>query len=421
MKRKIIGIGIFMLLITTILPLTAVESIENKNVNNHASSIRYAGGWEKTFGGSGKDAGDSIWQTIDGGYIIVGETTSYGAGDRDIWLIKTDAEGNIEWDTTFGGTNYDRGKMGQQTSDEGYIIIGYTASFGAGGLDAWLIKTDGEGNKQWNKTFGGNGDEEGISVQQTSDGGYILGATTNSYGAGDIDAWLIKTDSNGNETWNITVGGEYVDGCEFARQTSDGGFIFIGYKDIFDPDDLYSDVLLVKTDAYGTIEWEKIFNKGKMDMGHSVQQTSDGGYILTGWIDAGLFGGGDVWLMKTDADGNETWENTIGKKLSSDAALWVEQTLDGGYILTGCTGFLIMGLADWAIPGVPLLDKTLVIKTDDMGNLEWQTKCGPGICMGRSIKPTTHGGYIVVGNTGNHHNTKDVLLVKLDANGNYSN
>ena len=158
------------------------------------SSVAQAPSWEwaKTFGGRKNDLGFSMQQTRDGGFILLGWTESFGAGGQDFWLIKTDANGNKEWDRTFGGHSSDVGYSVQQTSDGGFILLGYTWSFGAGRSDIWLIKTDANGNKQWEKTFGGDSIDVGQSVQQTSDGDFILLGYTSSFGAGLTDFWLIK-------------------------------------------------------------------------------------------------------------------------------------------------------------------------------------------------------------------------------------
>jgi len=155
--------------------------------------------WDKTFGGNSEDFANAVQQTSDGGYILAGYTKSYGAGFSDVWLVKTDADGNKVWDKTFGGSNSDIANSVQQTIDGGYIIAGFTQpDETTGATDILIIKTDADGNKIWDKTFGGNASDAIYAVQQASDGGYILAGYTESYGAGGYDAWLIKTDADGN-------------------------------------------------------------------------------------------------------------------------------------------------------------------------------------------------------------------------------
>jgi predicted secreted protein len=178
---KIVITAITLILLLALTPLTHTTATTEPQVE-----------WEKTFGGSGDDVGLSVQQTRDGGYIIVGDTTSYGAGGKDVYLIKVDANGNMQWSRTFGGSGDDVGLSVQQTRDGGYIIVGFAESFGAGGKDVYLIKVDANGNMQWSRTFGGSGDDVGLSVQQTRDGGYIIVGDTTSYGAGREDVYLIK-------------------------------------------------------------------------------------------------------------------------------------------------------------------------------------------------------------------------------------
>ena len=184
---------------------------KNVIIDTNATEIKLMKIVNKTFGGHAWDIGESIHQTKDSGYIIIGETETFGAGGADVWLIKTDAAGRGLWNKRYGGSVDDYGKSVQQTTDGGYIIAGYTESYGAGGFDIWLIKTDGGGKEQWNKTFGGSNNDYGKSVQQTTDDGFIIAGYTGSYSVGPSDVWLIKTDSGGNEKWNKTFGGNVND------------------------------------------------------------------------------------------------------------------------------------------------------------------------------------------------------------------
>jgi hypothetical protein len=356
--------------------------------------------YNKTFGGSDEDRAYAIQQTSDGGYILAGYTDSFGAGNSDAWLIKTDKNGNKVWDKTFGGSDDDEASALQQTNDGGYILAGWTSD------DAWLIKTDANGNKVWDKTFGGSEWDRAKAVQQTSDGGYILAGCTWSYGAGVYDAWLIKTDANGNKVWDKTFGGSDFDVAYAVQQTSDGGYILAGYTKSFGAG--MEDVWLIKTDANGNKVWDKTFGGIMWDEGYTVLQTSDGGYILAGRTAS--FGAGfyDAWLIKTDADGNKVWDKTFGGS-SWDEGLAVQQTSDGGYILAGPTNSFGAGSMDaW------------LIKTDADGNKVWDKIFGgSGDDVARAVQQTSDGGYILAGYTGSFGaGVYDAWLIKTDAEGN---
>jgi hypothetical protein len=363
-------------------------------------SVAQAPSWEwvKTFGGSNDDWGSSVQQTSDGGFILVGTTTSFGAGGFDVWLIKTDADGNKLWEKTFGGIRDDRGHSVQQTSDGGFILLGWTESFDAREADVWLVKTDASGNIEWDRTFGGSDRDKGSSVQQTSDGGFILVGYTESFGAGWADVWLIKTDADGNKLWEKTFGGSGLDSGSSVQQTSDGGFILVGYTTSFGAGGF--DVWLIKTDADGNKLWEKTFGGSGRDWGSSVQQTSDGGFILVGYTTS--FGAGDVWLIKTDANGNKQWDRTFGGS-DWDEGWSVQQTSDGGFIIVGWTWSFGAGGPDvW------------LIKTDANGNKQWdRTFGGSDWDEGYSVQQTSDGGFIIVGSTESFGAGEgDVLLIK---------
>jgi hypothetical protein len=255
----------------------------------------------KTYGGTNWDEAFSVQQTSDGGYIVAGRTNSFGAGYWDIFLIKTDANGNIIWAKTYGGTDFDEAYSVQQTSDGGYIVAGSTLSFGPGGYAIFLIKTDANGNIIWAKTYGGTNWDEAFSVQQTSDGGYIVAGFTESFGAGGLDIFLIKTDANGNIIWAKTYGGTDNDYAYSVRQTSDGGYIVAGETNYFVGD---VNIFLIKTDANGNIIWAKTYGGTDWDDALSVQQTSDGGYIVAGKTNSFGAVGFDIFLIKTDANGD---------------------------------------------------------------------------------------------------------------------
>jgi len=293
--------------------------------------------WSKTFGGPYNDTGFDVQQTMDGGYVIVGGTTSFDTGDYDVYLIKTSSNGNEVWTKTFGDPDDDNyGYSVQQTTDGGYIIAGEAWLSDTDEYDVYIIKTDSEGEKEWGFLGGGSGDDGGYSVQQTTDGGYIIAGYTDSFGVGFYDVYLVKTDSNGEREWQKTFGGPEDDGCMFVQQTSDGGYIIVGYSCSFSEGDY--DVYLVKTDSNGNEEWSKTFGDTGDDFGHSVQETYDGGFVIVG--DSNSFNGGDyyydVYLIKTDSIGEEEWSETFG--YSDDDTGWsVKQTTDGGYIIAAET------------------------------------------------------------------------------------
>jgi hypothetical protein len=301
--------------------------------------------WTKTFGGSNYDNGKSVQQTKDGGYIITGTTMSFGAGNHDVWLIKTNANGESLWEKTYGGISGDDAFSVKQTSDSGYIIVGDTRSFGSGGEDAWLIKTDESGDTIWTKTFGGSSsNERGKSVQQTSDGGYIITGSTYNFGGGYGDVLLIKANANGDTVWTKTIGGEYSDGGNSVQQTNDGGYIITGHT--VGQSGLFPDGYewLIKTDALGDTHWTRTFKEKGWGHGNCVQQTTDGGYIATGWC-----GARDVLIIKHNVSGDILWTKNFGDSLSFDEGNSVQQTTDNGYIIVATTDNLSYNSDVWLI------------------------------------------------------------------------
>jgi len=299
--------------------------------------------FERTYGGFFDDDGYSVTQTNDGGYIIVGYTYSFGASLTDVYLIRTDEVGDTLWTRMFGGPGYDDGYSVAQTSYGGYVVTGYTGSFGAGGPDVYLIKTDGAGDTVGTRTYGGPSDDYGYSVQQTADGGYIIAGYTASYGVGGIDVYLIKTDSVGDTAWTRTFGGPSDDFGRSVEQTADGGYIIAGHTWSFGAG--LADVYLIKTDAAGDTAWTRTFGGSEWDFGHSVQQTADGGYIIAGYTYSFGAGNSDVYLIKTDGAGDTIRTRTFGGS-SDDFGRSVDWTAGGGYIIAGYTDSFGAGYDD---------------------------------------------------------------------------
>jgi len=357
--------------------------------------------WQKTFGGTETEYGESVQQTSDGGYIITGYTNSYGSGDYDVYLIKTDPNGNSQWQKTFGGTNEERAYSVQQTTDGGYIIVGYTASYGAGRIDVFLVKTDPNGNLNWQKTFGGTSSDWGKSVQQTFDGGYIIAGTTHSFDPPSLYVYLVKTDPNGDSQWQKTFSGSFGNS---VQQTSDCGYIITGVS--------FDDVYLVKTDSNGNMQWQNWFGENDNDWGYSVQQTSDGGYIIAGYRSS-YFSGANIYLIKTYPNLTLQWQKTFGGS-DYDEGHSVKQTSDGGYIVTG---------RSWSYsPGN--FSYVYIVKTDPNGNSQWQKVLALGANTYeeyQSVQQTTDGGYIIAGPTwSSSSGSMDVYLVKLCPDGTLS-
>ncbi|MDD2890436.1 MAG: PKD domain-containing protein [bacterium] len=283
--------------------------------------------WDKRFdGGGGTEQGKSGCQTSDGGYIICGWTNSYS--DGDIWIIKTDGSGNKLWDKLlWGGTSWVKwgGTSVFQTSDGGYIICGTSWEYGVG-VDPRLVKTDANGDIQWDKPFYANNNYwYAYSVKQTQDGGYIFCAD----GESNDSVWLIKADASGNKLWEKTLGNGDNAAGQNLQQTDDGGYIIVGNT-------INDDVWIIKADADGNQQWNNNFGGTGGDVGCSVQQTFDGGYIITGSTTSYGTGNGDVWIIKTDASGNKQWDKAIDCN-NNDIGYSIWQTSDGGYIITGRT------------------------------------------------------------------------------------
>ncbi len=371
-----------------------------------------AQGWEKIFeqGWEGKD----VKQTTDSGYIVVGTTFSLGAGWSDIYLIKLNSIGDILWAKTYGGTDIEEGGSVQQTTDGGYILVGYTTSFGAGGKDVYLIKTNANGDTLWTKTYGGSTDEEVNSVQQTTDGGYILAGYDRSftiYGGNPYELYLIKIDANGIQQWFTTTNEWYGGGFmgSSVLQTTDGGYITAS-KEYWSGGNTGIRIRLTKTDGNGIFQWNKIYEDAWPS---SIKPTDDGGYIVSGFHSDSS---ADMYLLKVDANGDSLWTRTFGDS-NHDEANSAQQTNDGGYVITGLSDATF----SWDTSNIKL------IKTDASGNLLWKRTFKSEIGnIGYSVQQTFDKGYIITGatrafNSVNYMYTGGLIVIKTDSLGNWTN
>jgi hypothetical protein len=291
--------------------------------------------WSRFYGevpGTGKLG---IVQTSDGGFVVAGDTYTLGEGFIDIWLMKVDENGNELWLQTYGYPDSDRYQGFQQTSDGGLIIVGNTNHFGL--TDILLIRTDESGNQLWSRTFGLFSHEAGTSVQQTSDGGFIVAGSTQSVGAGSYDGVLIKTDSEGEVEWQRTYGDQLRDSFNDVRQTRDGGYIMLGETSSYDIGS--ADLWLMKADADGNEHWWRNFGGYRSDRGRSIRQTADDGFIIAGSYDLD-HRDPDFWLLKVDLHGDQVWSQLYrgegqDQNNNDDEGYSVRQTADGGYIAAG--------------------------------------------------------------------------------------
>ncbi|TET45131.1 T9SS type A sorting domain-containing protein [candidate division TA06 bacterium] len=354
--------------------------------------------FERTYGGAMEDRAFCVQQTADGGYVLVGLTSSFGAGFEDVYVVKTDSIGDPIWTRTYGGSSFDDAAFVEQTNDRGYIIAGTAFVIADSAFRIYLIKTDSLGDSLWTRTYGNSLADFGSCVRQTKDGGYIV-AGVYSYN----DVYLIKTDSVGDSLWSGVYGDFTPEYGYGVQETDDGGYIVVGRYFAGPRNDVY----LVKTDSIGNALWTKTYGGDDSDVGYCVEQTGDGGYVLVGYTSSFGAGQEDIYLIRTDSSGDTLWTRTYGGN-SLDWGYLVHETSDGGYVICGGT---------WSF-GPGHIDAYL-IKTDSFGDTIWtRTFGGFSEDWGSCVQITDDGGYVVAGwaasfGAGNY----DFYLIKTDSLG----
>ncbi len=368
--------------------------------------------WDKRYGGLGKEWLLAFQQTADEGYIVGGWTFSPLGGDKtqasrgfyDYWLVKVDSLGAKQWDKRFGGDNYDYFTTVKQTRDGGFIAAGNTLSQISGdktqnnwnaAFDGWVVKTDANGTLQWDKRYGGDGGEELYSIEQTADGGYMLGGWTTSHNVGDVsqpltgagDFWMVKIDSLGIRQWDKRWGGNYNDELRSMQKTADGGFILGGFTisdsgmAVSQPKRGIHDYWILKTDSLGNRQWDKRFGgSGGENKLYSIRQTSDKGFIMGGISNSAsgadktepnwdtTLATSDYWIIKTDSLGNKQWDRRFGGIAEEDEFGNITQTPDGGYLMGATSYSQISGDKSESNLG---MEQTWIVKIGPQGNKQW--------------------------------------------------
>ena len=268
--------------------------------------------WRKTYGGTFDDEGSEVIKTSDGGYAIAGSSESYkGKAQYDFYLLKTDSKGNKQWDTGFGGRYAERCYSLIETEDGGYLMAGSTITYGARGSDYWVVKTDEEGNMLWNETYGGDGDDICRSVIKTRDGDYLLAGYTDSFGDPGQGAYLVKINETGSTLWTRTSGGIYDDYVhDVIRAEGGGGFVFVGSTTSYGAGE--ESFWMTKTDSEGHEEWNYSSDGDYDEIAYSVEQSENGNFLMTGFTSSYGDGGKDFWIVEINKEGKEVSKNAFG-------------------------------------------------------------------------------------------------------------
>jgi len=378
-----------------------------------------AQGWEQTYGGNADDQASSVIQTLDGGYAVLGFAESNSSDGTNIILLKTDEVGNQQWSNSYGGARDDKGFEIVQDKEGNYIIVGQTSSYGDGEEDVFLIKVDSKGKKLWHKTFGSAFNDRGSSLTLAKDGGYILTGRTDLEGDESANVYLIRTDEDGNLLWEQNFGGTDVDVGESVIETVNGNIVIVGQNRSLatpsptSPLSKSSDVYFIKTNAFGEVLVEKTYGNIEQDIAYDVVETREGNFALTGVTT----NSGNLYFLMLNNNGEELWSKSYGG-VHTEIGYSIALTTDGGFIIGGVKEI------------TPINSQASLLKTDSQGNLEWEKLFGSlGLDIGESVAVTNDGGYILAGgfdinndpDRTNIFSLYDMYLVKTDGEGNIFN
>ncbi len=362
--------------------------------------------FERILGTAESEGAADIKATNDGGYILIGSITPPKEDFPFIYLMKLDVHGKMLWTNTFGDDDgFDSGVDIIQVSDGGYIALANTENWGAGGSDIMLLKFDSAGEKLWHKTFGTNEDESGSEIIQTLDGGYLILGTTFPAGGIGKSTILIKTNADGDKQWEKLFEGTNANEGADIIQLSDGAFVFVGFVAIGEDFQLS----VVKTNLSGEVSWEKQFGGSNWEKASSIEQTSDGGFIVSGYTASEGSGARDGYLVKLNSNGDINWTKTFGDT-HSDSFGDVIQLEDGGYIAVGSSVTIFTDEQQFT--------DIFIVRTDASGNEVWRRLYGKDKSEGAGrIEKADDGGFVILGGTGSYSKANDIYLLKIDPNG----
>lgn len=368
---------------------------------SHAQIVKF----ERVYGGNGYDYGHSVAQTFDNGYIVAGATTSFGSGSTDTYILKTDSLGVPQWQKTFGGINIDQAFSIIETADSGFVIAGYTNSFGHGGYDMFVIKTDRYGDTTWTKTYGGSDWDFAYSIQQTTDQGFIITGGTYSYGNGNEDMYLVKINAIGDTLWTKTYGGMNEEEAKSVKQTSDGGYILTGFSKSYG--DINGDFYTVKTNNIGDTLWTQKYGGAEEDAAFDVLESYNGEFIIGGKTKSFGAGNFDDLVIKYSTTGLLTYNNTYGGT-DDDGINSIVESNGGRLAMMGYTYSYGFGLGT---------SEFLLYIENPYNGFHSGTFGGNKMEKAFSINNTKDNGYIICGNSTSYSNLDHIYLVKTDSNG----
>lgn len=362
--------------------------------------------WEKTYGGSRDDVALDIIRCGDEGFIIAGYSRSFGLEGEglDVYLLKVDGDGDKLWEKTYGGDKTDYAQGVVESGDGGFVVVGYTESLSARIRDVYALKVDGDGDKVWEKIHGGDKTDLAYDVVRSGDGGFIVVGQSTSFGGGVWDVYLLKMDGMGDRVWEKTYGVSKVDYCRCVTGSGDGGFVVAGST--YPPGREDTDVYVLKIDSQGNLVWNVTFGGSSMDMAWDIVGSGEGGFVVAGESHSSDTGKSEVYLLKIDGDGDRVWEKTYSTSGGLDRAKGIVECGDGGFVVAGDS--YTLGAGGYSLD-------VYLLKIDDDGNMVWEiTYGGSDEDVSYGIVQGGDGEYVVAGGTKSFDTRgEDVYAIKI--------